>query len=363
VPKTLSVLHILGTAELEASSIARIVGQLAVDLDPSVYRMHACFLGEPGPLIDELRNAGAITQHIGWNRGIGDPTGAWRFWRYLRGHDFAIVHQHFGARSVRLLVKAASQAKLLVHLHGRIGETAVIGHVPIAISGADRIVAVSRSVALQVAEFKPTVVYTGVRVSPDVSSIPQPATEAIVIGTACRLIPLKGVTDLLRAFAALHSEFSGLRLEIAGSGPLRRDLERESDRLGLTEQVRFLGWRRDIGAVMRTWDIFVLASLDEGLGMAVLDAMAEGLPVVGTAVGGIPELIEDGRTGFLVPPRDHEALARQLRRLISEPERRRALGAAGRERVRSLFSADQMVTQIQAIYDSLGAGPGTVRGG
>lgn len=351
--KTLSVLHILGTGKLEGSSIARIVGQLAVGLDPSVYRMHTCFLGEPGPLVDELRNTGAITQHIGWDRGIRDPAGAWRFWRYLRGHDFAIVHQHFGGRSVRCLVKAAAQAQLLVHLHGRIVKTASIGHVPIAIQGADRIIAVSRSVALQVAEFNPTIVYTGVRISPKIISLQRSAPEAIVVGTACRLVPLKGVVDLLRAVAALRSEFPGLRLEIAGSGPLQGDLELESNRLGLTEHICFLGWKRDIGPVLRNWDIFVIPSWDEGFPVAVLDAMAEGLPVVGTSVGGLSELIEDGRTGFLVPPRDPEALARQLRCLISEPERRKAQGAAGRERVRSQFSADQMVTQIRAIYDSL----------
>jgi len=351
--KTLSVLHILGTAEIEADSIARIVGQLAVGIDPSVYRMHACFLGKPGPLVEALRNAGAITQHVGWNWGIRDPAGAWRFWCYLRSHDFAIVHQHFGARSVRYLVKAASQAQLLVHLHGRIDEMASVGHIPIAIWGADRIIAVSRSVALQVAEFNPTTVYTGVRISPEVAGIQRSTPGAIVIGTACRLVPLKGVVDLLRAVAPLRSEFPGLRLEIAGSGPLQGDLELEADRLGLTKHIRFLGWRRDIRSVLRNWDIFVIPSLDEGLPMAVLDAMAEGLPVVGTSVGGIPELIDDGRTGFLVPPRDPEALTQRLRGLISEPERRRAQGAAGRERVRSQFSVDQMVSQIRAIYDSL----------
>jgi glycosyltransferase involved in cell wall biosynthesis len=353
--KTLSVLHILGTAQLEGAGIARIVRQLAVGLDPSIYRMHACFLGEPGPLIEELRDAGTIAQHIGWNRGVCDPAGAWRFWRYLRRNDFAVAHQHFGARSVRRLVKAASQAQLVVHLHGRIGEMASSGQVPVEIRGANRIIAVSRSVAHQIAEFNPTIVYSGVPISPEIADNKRSVRDAIVIGTACRLVPLKGVADLLQAAAALRSEFPGLRVEIAGSGPLQGDLELESHRLGLTEHIRFLGWRRDIGPVLRNWDIFVMPSLDEGLGMAILEAMAEGLPVVGTSVGGIPELIEDGRTGFVVPPADPRALTQRLRCLITEPERRRAQGAAGRERVQSQFSADQMVTQIRAIYDSFRA--------
>jgi glycosyltransferase involved in cell wall biosynthesis len=352
-PRTLHVLHVLGTAALEGSGIARIVGDIAAELDPSVYRVHACFLGEFGPLVEQLESAGAIAQHVSWARGVQDPVGAWRFWRYLRKHDFAIVHQHFGARSVRRLIKAASQARLLVHLHGRIDETASVGSVPIAAWGADALIAVSRSVALQVEHLHPILVYSGISIPGDEACIRQSAPEAVVLGTACRLVPLKGLSYLLLAVAELRPEFPNLRLEIAGRGPLQGELEREANRLGLTGHVGFLGWQREIGPVLRSWDIFVMPSLDEGLPMAVLNAMAEGLPVVATSVGGLPELVEDGRTGYLVPPRDSLALARRLRRLLLEPERRSALGAAGRERVRNRFSAGQMVAQIRAIYDTL----------
>jgi glycosyltransferase involved in cell wall biosynthesis len=348
------ILHILGTAELEGGSIAHIVKELSAGLDSSVYRLHACFLGEPGPLVEELRTVGAIVQHIHWTDGARDPIGAWRFWRYLREHNFAVVHQHFGARSVRHLIKAASHARLLVHLHGRIDEGASVGKTPIAVWGADAVIAVSRSVALQVAQFDPIIVYSGVAMAREEAHIRRSASKSIVIGTACRLVPLKGLVYLLRAVTTLRPEFPNLRLEIAGRGPLQRDLEREADQLGLAEQVSFLGWQTDLGPILRSWDIFVMPSLEEGLPIAVLNAMAEGLPIVSTSVGGLPELIEDGRTGYLVPPHDPLALARALRCLILEPKRRSAQGAAGRERVRSRFSADHMVAQIRAIYDTLG---------
>ena len=96
-----------------------------------------------------------------------------------------------------------------------------------------------------------------------------------------------------------------------------------------------------------------MPSLDEGLPVAILEAMAEGLPVVATSVGGVPELIEDYRTGYLVPPSDVSALTRHLRLLILDRELRQAMGAAGRERVRDHFSVDRMVAEIEAIYDSL----------
>ncbi len=159
--------------------------------------------------------------------------------------------------------------------------------------------------------------------------------------------------DLIRAVASLHLEFPGLRLEIAGTGPQREDLEREVSRLSLAGRVRFLGWQRDLRPIFRSWDIFAMPSLDEGLPIAALEAMAEGLPVVATSVGGLPELVEDGQTGYLVPPSDVAALTKCLRLLILDPKRRQAMGAAGRERVREHFSVDRMVAEIEAIYDSL----------
>jgi len=153
--------------------------------------------------------------------------------------------------------------------------------------------------------------------------------------------------------ALLCLEFPTLRLEIAGTGPQREDLEREAGRLGLTSGVRFLGWQRDLGPIFRSWDIFAMPTLEEGFGMAGLEAMAEGLPVVATSVGGLPEVVEDGQTGYLVPPSDVTALSGRLRLLILDPKRRQAMGAAGRERARNHFSVDRMVGEIAAIYDSL----------
>jgi glycosyltransferase involved in cell wall biosynthesis len=154
-------------------------------------------------------------------------------------------------------------------------------------------------------------------------------------------------------------EFPSLRLEIAGTGPQREDLERELGRLSLAGQVRFLGWQRDLRPVFRSWDIFAIPSLDEGLPIAALEAMAEGLPVVATSVGGLPELIDDGNTGYLVPPSDVAALTKSLRLLILDSELRQAMGAAGRKRALEHFSVDRMVAEIEAIYDSLVPQPPT----
>jgi len=181
----------------------------------------------------------------------------------------------------------------------------------------------------------------------------KPARKTTIIGAACRLVPLKGLMQLIQAVASLGPEFPTLRLEIAGSGPQHEKLEREVDRLSLASQVRFLGWQTDLRPIIRGWDIFAMPSLDEGLPVAIIEAMAEGLPVVATSVGGMPELVEEGLTGFLVPPSDVTALANRLRLLILNPTRANAMGAAGRQRANEHFSVDRMVQQVAGIYDSL----------
>lgn len=348
-----AILHLLGTAQPEGNGIARVVAALAAGLDPAKYHVHAWFLGPSGPLVEDLQAAGASARSMEWWRGIRDPVGAYRFWRCLHKHDFAIVHQHFGARSVRQLIRLSSDAPVIVNLHGRISEPGSSGGVPVAVQGADLIIAASRAVALEIPELKSIVVHYCVESRKEFCAEVANSRTSTVIGAACRLVPLKGILDLIRAVASLSPEFPTLRLEIAGDGPQREELEKEAGRLNLTGRVHFLGWQRDLSSIFRGWDIFAMPSLTEGLPMATLEAMAEGLPVVATSVGGLPELVEDGQTGYIVPPSDVTALSGRLRLLILDSKLRRTMGAAGRERARDHFSADRMVREIAAIYDSL----------
>ena len=227
---TKQVLHILGTAQLEGSGIARIVGALAAGLDPLKYQVHAWFLGADGPLVDELQAAGAVARWIKWGRGVREPIGAYRFWRNLLNHDFAIVHQHYGARSIRQLVRASSDARIVVHLHGRITDPIVDLRVPVSVRGADAVIAVARSVALQVPFSSPEVVYSGIVPAAESHQENRVPANTVVIGAACRLVPLKGLTTLIRAIASLRLEYPKLRLEIAGSGPQREELGKRGTR-------------------------------------------------------------------------------------------------------------------------------------
>lgn len=340
--------------------MARIVGELARGLDPRRYCFHALFLAGGGPLVGALQQAGVQARSLDWWLGARDPVGAWKFWRSLRNQKFAIVQLHFGGRSVCRLARAATHAKIIRHLHGRILEPRGLTPVHFSARGADVVVAVSQAVARQVVDGPARVVYAGVTVpSGDASALRRHDNSEIVIGTAGRLVELKGIEYLLRAAAPLGREFPALRVEIAGSGPQREKLEKAVADAGLGEKVKFLGWIDDLKSVLPRWDVFVMPSLEEGFPIAALDAMAAGLPVVATPVGGVPEIIEDGKTGWLVPPRDVEALTSRLRLLLCHPDLRVSAGAAGYARVRDHFNAAQMAESFARLYDEILEGAGT----
>ena len=282
-----------------------------------------------------------------------DPVGALRLLRQLRSEEFALVHQHWGARSIRQLIRLGSRAKIIVHSHGQIVERSQGSQDPVAVRGADAIIAVSQSIAHQLPARQVHVVYSGISPSEHINRTKSSHGSTIVIGTACRLVEAKGIRDLISAFAALNKELPAVRLEIAGSGPDESILSRAARDQGIAGEVRFLGWCGDLRRVLRSWDVFALPSYDEGLPIAVLEAMAEGLPVVATDVGGIPELVENEGTGYLIEPKDVDALRNALRKLATSSELRSQLGRAGRLRVQAEFSVEKMITQIESIYDTL----------
>jgi sugar transferase (PEP-CTERM/EpsH1 system associated) len=170
-----------------------------------------------------------------------------------------------------------------------------------------------------------------------------------VAGTVGRLDPVKDQAGLIHAFAQVASIGKGA-LVIAGDGPSRRQLEAVIGELRLGERVRLLGERDDVASILRALDVFVLPSIGEGISNAILEAMATGLPVIATRVGGNGELVKDGLTGRLIEPRRPEALAEALTDYFANPARARAHGAAGRERAISEFGLERMLAGYVALY-------------
>jgi glycosyltransferase involved in cell wall biosynthesis len=176
--------------------------------------------------------------------------------------------------------------------------------------------------------------------------------DDFVIGSVGWLLPIKGPQILLKAFERLHREGIPAKLVYVGKGELENNLRRESRRLHLAPHIRFLGWQDNIAEIMSAFDVFVLPSLNEGMGRVLVEAMAAARPIVASRTGGIPDLVVQGENGILFPVGDDRALARALRRLQRHPEEARRMGLNGKRRSQC-YSDVSMVAKIDELYRSL----------
>lgn len=190
------------------------------------------------------------------------------------------------------------------------------------------------------------VIYNAMELVDNVKPFPIPLKTPVKAVTVGRLIPLKRIDQLVEALIQIPE----LSLVVIGEGPEQERLEALAKRLGVSERVYFAGSRSkaETYGLMAACDFFVLNSIHEGLPHAVLEAMALGLPVAATAVGGIPEVVKDGETGILVPP-EGDGLIKALRRLVEDPEGRKAMAHAGRDWVRQQFSMEKMVQETEGV--------------
>jgi glycosyltransferase involved in cell wall biosynthesis len=176
-----------------------------------------------------------------------------------------------------------------------------------------------------------------------------PTNRRRVITMVANLRPGKGHEVLLRAAARMLRRIPDLRFQIVGDGPRRAELEREAAALRVSAQVEFLGHRADVPQILRDSDVFAFPSFMEASPNAVLEAMAAGLPIVATRVGGIPEVIEHERNGLLVEPGDAEQLSRALELLLADGDLRRRLGAAGRAKAERRFDVRRNAEELQGL--------------
>jgi len=177
--------------------------------------------------------------------------------------------------------------------------------------------------------------------------------DSKLIGMVARLQPVKGHRFFLEAAARVIDKEPKAQLALIGDGPLKGDIEDQAARLGIKERVHMLGDRTDAARLVAAFDLLVLASLHEGLPNAVMEAMAAGVPVVATAVGGTKELITDGKTGYLVPPADAEALGERIAFVLANESDRMRVAASGRQFINAEFGIERMVRSVEELYDEL----------
>ncbi|MDE2796180.1 MAG: glycosyltransferase family 4 protein [Gemmatimonadota bacterium] len=296
---------------------------------------------------------------------------AWRFSR----PDVELVHLHRGQGADRLGAMAATMARAPVILTRRVANPDVAWIVGVKYGVFRRVVAISGAVRdVLVEQGVPREKITLVHDAVDASDWQDPCdtTErdrefelepgAPAGAMVAQFLSRKGHWVLIDALAILKRRGLTPRVVLFGGGPLQRNVAALAEVAGVEDQVRFAGFRGDLHRWLGSFDFCVLPALLEGLGVAALQAGAAGVPVVGARAGGVPEVIEDGRTGVLCPPGDAGALATAIAGIVEDRAAARAMGERARARVESLFSVGAMVTGNLDVYREVvrgrGNGPG-----
>ncbi len=177
--------------------------------------------------------------------------------------------------------------------------------------------------------------------------------DDFVCATVGRLVPVKGHTYLIKAIQKVVNVIPKAKFLFVGDGELKSELSEEIKSLGLQENIFLLGARRDIATILSSVDIFLLPSINEGFGMVLIEAMAAKKPVIATNVGGIPEIVIDGKTGILVPPKNTEGFSSAIIKLYNNPELSRRMGLAGYRRAKNIFNIETTVRELENLYSEL----------
>ena len=364
-PGTRPVRLLLVVDSLEVGGAERHVVELAVALRRRGYEVAvACSVA--GELLGELRDAN-IPIHQLLRRLMKRRLSvafAWRLRRLLRRERFDLVHAHIYASTAAAAIATLGVGVPLVITEHT--EASWQGRRERWISRwvyrrARNIIAVSTPIERRLIErdgvppervtLIPNAVIPASGNPPDLAdTLPDGWLERPLVGVVARLQPEKGVAIFLKAAAHASKVSPEARFLVVGDGPLREELLDLVGHVGLRERVHFLGYRVDAQRLIGLLDVLVVPSLTEGSPLIVLEAMAAGVPVVASAVGGIPDQVRHGEEGVLVPPDDPNALAGALGALLEDPALARRLGEAGRRRTENEFSHEALVRRIEAIY-------------
>jgi len=350
--------------ELDVGGAERTLCELVTRLSRGAYEPEvACLMGH-GPLANVLEEA-HVPVHFLEARGKWDLRALWRLRRLIGRAD--MVHSFLYHANMAARIAAAGAGAAAVISSARVAErsrperrrhecrTHWLVDAEVCVSNGVRDYMASGGFPREKLHVVPNGVDAArfARRDPALKSRLGLPPEAPLITTIGRLHEQKGLSTFLRAAASVLHSRPDARFLIVGTGPLEEQLRAEAAQFHIAHAVTFLGFADDVPAVLAAADIFVLASLWEGMPNALLEAQAAGLPTVATRVEGTVDIVEDGRTGLLVIPKDVPGLATAVLRLLEEPGRGRRLGEAARERVRAHFTLDAMVRRHEILYDQL----------
>jgi len=345
---------------LEMGGMEKLLVEFARHADREHYRLHFVCLEGRGRLADEVEALGWPVEAMGKRPGVR-PGLVVKLARLFRRLSFDVVHTHNEPACI-YGVPAARLARAGLVLNTRHGQGPALGGrrarvFTLAARLAGRVVCVSNDAAdLTVRSGLPkrqvTTIWNGIDTQKFAFRGPCPAGPAIVVA---RLAAGKNIDALIQATALVRGQIPQFHLRIVGDGPCRSALEALAAELGIREHVDFTGEVDNVPQQLQQASMFVLPSLSEGVSLSLLEAMATGLPVVATRVGGNLEVVQEGETGFLVPVEQPAKMAEVMIRLAADAELARRMGTAGRRRVETKFDVRAMVRAYEALYrDGLG---------
>ena len=302
---------------------------------------------------DHVRSVGFQSTDVKVRLKI-DPLAIAQIARHIRRNKVEIVHAHLSTSTVNACL-AARLARVpgLATVHGMSGKLSFVPctHL-IAVSAEVRQHLVNQGVH----ESKISIVPNGLQFKGLAPEARAQARRSIglpddvpVLGTTARLTPLKGVDYALSAFARVLQDFPNAHYIVFGEGDQRAELQELATSLGVSSQVHWMGYRHDVPELLPALDVFVFPTLREAMGIAVVEAMAAGIPTVANAIGGIPEVVVP-ETGFLVPPADPVAMADQITLLLRDGPLRQTMGEAAMARARTEYSAQRMAARTLGVY-------------
>ncbi len=368
--KRIKVIHIV--EDLKVGGLEKVIASLVLHLDSDKYDVQVYCLVRGGAIADELTARG-VSVRVLHLKSYHDPLQVIALARIIRREAIQLIHSHgyFASTFVRLAAFLTPLPVMVTHVHSTYTQFKKRNFfVDRFLSRfTDRVVCVSRAVQRFVIddegieEQRTCVVYNGADIPPVISTPEERMRRKrqwgieendVVIISVASLTENKGYNLLLDAFERASRSRPGLKLLVVGDGPLKEALKSRSADLLIEKKVIFTGEQEEVQPLLQIADLFVLASLyREGLSVALIEASASGLPVVATQVGGIPEIVEEGANGYLVPPGDADRLAGAIERLVRDPDLRKRMGQQGKQVYEAKFTQSKMVRQIENLYDQL----------
>jgi glycosyltransferase involved in cell wall biosynthesis len=360
------VVHLLGN--LNYGGLQQVVTELALkqrQRGHDVMLAHRSGPGNHPELEDELRRNGVtLAQFRQHDDRFGSPLV--RLTRLLARHEPDLLHTHtpvnyypFGTVAARLAgVKAIVNTLHSANDLERLGNRDKLLFWGATVFMSDRTVSVCAEVQSALARWFPlparklNVIENGIDLSRFLAVERRPPLDHLIFGTVGRMAEVKDHRVMIDAFARAHREHSHIRLRLLGGGPLEPDLRRQAETLRLSDVVQFCGFSHDVPGFLADLDVYVTSSNAEGLPLSLLEAIATGLPVVATDVGGIPGVVRKTQSGWLSPSRNADALATAMLQAIADTTRRER-GERARKLVAEGYSAERMAADYERLYEEL----------